>query len=297
VQIALEIGFDSCMDSRQTNNTQTKPVVKPFIRWAGGKSWFLAEIDRFLPREFRDYYEPFLGGAAVFFHLKQIGRLNGNAVLSDTNKELVDCYAQVRDNVEHVIAHLRSYRNTRDFYYEMRGFTPSSECEKAARFIYLNRTSFNGIYRVNLNGVYNVPYGFKQYRALFDYKNLREASRLLKGTTISHCDFQHALQHLAEGDLVFLDPPYTVAHANNSFIKYNQKIFAWHDQERLAVAVKTAAHKGAYYILTNAIHPSIEALFGTCGTRMGLRRYSLIGGNKAKRELKGEYVFYNANRN
>ena len=285
------------MDSTMKNNRPNKAVVKPFLRWAGGKSWFLSEIDQFLPEKFHNYYEPFLGGAAVFFHLKQNGRLKDSAVLSDTNKELIDCYIQVRDSVEDVIACLRSYRNSRDFYYEMRGFTPPSESEKAARFIYLNRTSFNGIYRVNLNGVYNVPYGFKEYRALFDYDNLREASGLLRATTILHRDFQQSLEQVAEGDLVFLDPPYTVAHDNNGFLKYNQKIFAWHDQKRLGIAVRTVVQKGAYYILTNAVHPSIEALFGTCGTRMELKRYSLIGGKKAKRELKGEYVFYNANRN
>lgn len=270
-------------------------IVKPFLRWAGGKTWLLNRIDRFLPTEFGDYYEPFLGGAAVFFYLKQMGRLRGRAILSDANEELVACYIQVRDKVEDVISCLRSYRNTKDFYYDMRALTPSSEPERAARFIYLNRMSFNGIYRVNLHGVYNVPYGFKEYRELFDYDNLREASRLLSGALIMHRDFQKSLKEAGVGDLVFLDPPYTVAHGNNGFVKYNDQLFAWHDQERLAATIGRIANRGAHYILTNAADASIEKLFGKIGTRVELRRYSVIGGKKAKRELKSEYVFYNAN--
>jgi DNA adenine methylase len=292
VQIELGMGSGGCL---ARNKGHSRLIVKPFLRWAGGKTWFLGEIDRFLPTAFGDYYEPFLGGAAVFFYLKQSGRLTGLAVLSDANEELVDCYIQVRDNVEDVITHLRSYRNTRDFYYDMRALAPSSETERAARFIYLNRTSFNGIYRVNLNGVYNVPYGFKEYAELFDCENLREASRLMNGTPILYKDFQEPLSQVGAEDLVFLDPPYTVAHDNNGFIKYNQKLFAWRDQERLAATIGTIADKGAYYVLTNAAHPSVEDLFGRFGTRVELRRYSVIGGKKAKRELKGEYVFCNAN--
>ena len=270
-------------------------VVKPFLRCAGGKTWFLNEIDRFLPTRFADYYEPFLGGAAVFFYLKQNGRLKGRAVLSDFNRELVDCYAQVRDNVEGVIAHLQSYQNTKDFYYEMRALAPSTEAERAARFIYLNRTSFNGIYRVNLNGVYNVPYGFKEYAELFDLENLREASELLSGAQILHGDFREPLKKVRSGDFVFLDPPYTVAHDNNGFIKYNQKLFAWQDQKRLATGIKSIVDKGAHYILTNAAHSTVEDLFSSYGTKVELKRYSIIGGKKAKRELKGEYVFFNSN--
>ncbi|MGC9963918.1 MAG: Dam family site-specific DNA-(adenine-N6)-methyltransferase [Syntrophobacteraceae bacterium] len=270
-------------------------VVKPFIRWAGGKTWLLKQLDQFMPNSFNNYYEPFLGGAAVFFHLKQNNRLNRQAVLSDLNEELIDCFVQIRDNVESVIKHLQMYCNDKAFYYHIRDLIPSSVEEKAARFIYLNRTSFNGIYRVNLNGVYNVPYGFKTYRVLFDYDNLRNVSVLLQDVHIIHQDFQTCLKSVKAGDLVFIDPPYTVAHDNNGFVKYNQKIFAWWDQHRLVEAISGLIAQKAHFILTNAAHPSINELFRTCGTKTELRRFSLIGGKKAKREIKSEYVFSNSN--
>ncbi len=296
MQVEFEMGSGGSLAIPPTSEGPGGAVVKPFLRWAGGKSWLLREIDRFLPAEFQDYYEPFLGGAAVFLYLKQTGKIRGRVVLSDINEELVDCYTQVRDNVEDVIAHLRSCRNTRDFYYEMRARVPKTESERAARFIYLNRTSFNGVFRVNLNGVYNVPYGFKEYQELFDYENLREVARLLTGFPILCKDFQQSVDGVGAGDLVFLDPPYTVAHDNNGFIKYNQKLFAWHDQERLATAIRGIAEKGAHYVLTNAADASVERLFGKTGRAIELKRYSLIGGKKAKREIKGEYVFFNADR-
>ncbi|MDM7913029.1 MAG: DNA adenine methylase [Methanotrichaceae archaeon] len=277
----------------KTGNARASSV-KPFLRWAGGKTWLLSHIDRFLPRHFEAYHEPFLGGAAVFFYLKQSGHINGTAFLSDINSELVDCYQQVRDNVEEVIDHLRTYHNNKDFYYQMRALVPGSNAEQAARFIYLNRTSFNGVYRVNLRGVYNVPYGFKAYKELFDYENLREASKLLRGVSIVQRDFEKALHAVRSEDLVFCDPPYTVAHPNNGFVKYNQHLFAWSDQERLAEALKSAAERGARYVLTNAADARVQELFGKIGALAELKRHSVIGGKKAKRELRSELVFFNS---
>jgi DNA adenine methylase len=278
----------------QNVQQETKRVI-PFLRWAGGKTWLLKKFDQFLPHDFENYYEPFLGSGAVFFHLKQLGLLNGEVVLSDLNKDLVDCFVQIRDNVDAVIDHLSTYRNEREFYYQMRQISSSAEEEKAARFIYLNRTSFNGVYRVNLNGVYNVPYGFKKYKVLFDFENLREASILLKGVEIVHRDFQYCAKLVRGKDLIFLDPPYTVAHENNGFVKYNQKIFSWQDQKRLAKTVRAIVSEGAYFVLTNAAHPSIDALFAPSGAKTELKRFSVIGGKKAKREIKSEYVFSNSN--
>jgi DNA adenine methylase len=268
-------------------------LVKPFLRWAGGKTWFLKVIKDFLPEKINDYYEPFLGGGSVFFFLKQTELIAGKSFLSDSNKELIECYIRVRDDVEGVIEYLQKYKNDETFYYHMRNLVPKSNSEKAAQFIYLNRTSFNGLYRVNLNGIYNVPYGFKSYKTLFDFDNLRKVSILLADTEITHDDFQNSIDEVKSKDFIFLDPPYTVAHANNGFIKYNQRIFAWSDQERLAASIRNVISKGANYVLTNAAHPSIETLFGLYGARTELSRYSVIGGKKASRGLKNEYVFYN----
>jgi DNA adenine methylase len=272
-------------------------AIKPFLRWAGGKTWLLKRVNQFIPEKIHNYYEPFLGGGAIFFCLKQLGKLKNKSILADTNKDLIDCFLQVRDNVEQVIEHLKNYKNEKYFYYLMRDLTPNSDSEKAAKFIYLNRTSFNGIYRVNLNGKYNVPYGFKTYNTLFDFDNLRGASDCLANAEIVHNDFQPCLDDIGKDDLAFLDPPYTVAHGNNGFIKYNQKIFAWEDQIRLADTITTINKKGAYYVLTNASHPTIEDLFGALGTKVEFNRYSVIGGRKAKRELTNEYVFTNVRQN
>jgi DNA adenine methylase len=274
-------------------NDKSSKVIKPFLRWAGGKTWLLPRLDQFIPDKFSNYYEPFLGGGAVFFYLKQLGKLKNRIVLSDTNRELIDCYIQVRDNVTEIIEQLKYYKNEKDFYYFMRNSNSQSGSKKAAKFIYLNRTSFNGIYRVNLKGKYNVPYGFKTYSTLFDFDNLRGASNCLPDAEIVHNDFQTCLNGIEKGDLAFLDPPYTVAHGNNGFIKYNQKIFAWEDQIRLAEIIKMIDKKGVHYVLTNVSHPTIEDLFGSLGTKVEFNRYSVIGGKKAKRELTNEYVFVN----
>lgn len=287
--------FDLKSEKGEQKISEKQQIVKPFLRWAGGKTWFLKKIEQFLPCRFGNYFEPFLGGAAVFFHLKQHGKLKNNGVLSDLNQELIDCFLQIRDNVEDVIQHLKTYQNEKEFYYQTREFIPSSADEKAAKFIYLNRTSFNGIYRVNLRGVYNVPYGFKTYKVLFNYDNMRRTSALLQGTHIISQDFQNCIEYVEKGDLVFLDPPYTVAHENNGFVKYNQKIFAWGDQNRLSDVIRKIVNRGAYFILTNAAHPSIDELFCTYGTKVELRRFSVIGGKKAKREIKSEYIFSNSN--
>lgn len=267
--------------------------IEPFLRWVGGKTWFLKHLSGFLPPIFGDYYEPFLGSGAVYFRLRKLGLLRGRAILSDANKELIDCFVQVRDNVEEVIQLLSEYPNERSFYYDMRSIAPSPGAGQAARFIYLNRTSFNGVFRVNLAGVYNVPFGNKKYRVLFDYQNLRNASILLQGTEIVNGDFAMSTQGARDTDLVFLDPPYTVSHGGNGFVKYNQKIFAWEDQRRLADTALLLNERGAYFILTNAAHPSIHTLFGDRGFCRELTRFSVVGGKRARRGCVSEYVFFN----
>jgi DNA adenine methylase len=281
----------SVTDNIIGKDTIIENSVDPFLRWAGGKNWLLKHIENYLPDSIYSYYEPFLGGASVFFYLKQTRTIPGEVVLSDTNRELINCYVQVRDNVDGVIEYLKTYKNEKDFYYRIRELVPKTDIESAAKFIYLNRTSFNGIYRVNLKGIYNVPYGFKEYKILFDYKNLRKASELLLGTRIISRDFGEITRDVSYGDFIFLDPPYTVAHGNNGFIKYNQKIFAWHDQERLADIIQMIINKGAYFVLTNAAHSSIDALFSSKGVKTELSRFSVIGGKNAKRKMQKEYVF------
>ena len=131
--------------------------IKPFLRWAGGKTWFIDHLEALLDgQHFANYYEPFLGGGSIFFSLSVT---DAAATLSDANTELIDTYISIRDNVEEVIQYFATYENTSDFYYKLREKEPTDPFERAARFIYLNHTSYNGLYRVNRKGKYNVPFG------------------------------------------------------------------------------------------------------------------------------------------
>ena len=149
--------------------------IKPFLRWAGGKSWFIDHLADLLDgHEFTNYYEPFLGGGSIFFSINVTGAV---ATLSDANKELIDTYIAVRDDVESVIKHFATYENTSDFYYKLRAKEPTDPAEKAARFIYLNHTSYNGLYRVNRQGKYNVPFGNRKSDTI-DIEEIRKARNI-----------------------------------------------------------------------------------------------------------------------
>lgn len=265
-----------------------KKPGKPFLKWAGGKNWFIKHLGAVVgDLDFDTYYEPFLGGGSVFFHLAP-----ENAKLSDTNKELIDAYEGLRDDVEGVIGLLESWPVSEENYYRIRSASYDDKTSLAARFIYLNRTSFNGIYRVNRKGVYNVPYGHNDgYK--FDYDRLRASSGALQNAMISVSDYESALKGIEQRSLVFLDPPYTVAHNNNGFIEYNKKLFSLDDQHRLRKCINSINEVGAYFILTNAAHQTIKEIFDGCGTRLELPRYSTLGGKHARRQSISEFVFTN----
>ena len=275
-------------------SVEDKTIARPFLRWAGGKRWFLKHIYSFLPENINNYHEPFLGGGSVYWNLKQAQRIQNIAYLSDINSELINAYVQLRDNYNQVIDLLKTYVNTEQFYYKLRALIPNDDIFKAARFIYLNATSYNGIYRVNRNGIYNVPYGHRNKYNLFDFKNFDKCAELLDATVVLNvCDFDVIRENLRENDLVFLDPPYTVAHENNGFIQYNQHLFSWEDQVRLAELLQFVNEQGAYFILTNAAHESIDVLFNGIGERYVLNRHSTIGGRGANRTAVNEYIFTN----
>lgn len=267
--------------------------AKPFLRWAGGKSWLLKELKSYLPTDFNNYHEPFVGGGAVFIYLKSIGMIKNNTLLSDQNKDLINVYAAIKEDPNSLIDFLKKYKNNKDYYYYIRDKKFQNNIERAAQFIYLNRTSFNGIYRVNLKGKYNVPYGFKKYKQLFDFENIKNIGKLLSNVDLKNGDFEDYFDRIEKNDLVFLDPPYTVAHENNGFIKYNQKIFAWEDQERLERYIHGIKEKQAYFILTNAAHININNLFQNSGKKYEVKRFSVIGGKGAKRQKISEYIFTN----
>lgn len=264
--------------------------IQPILRWAGGKRWLVPEVLRLIggPTVAR-YHEPFLGGGAIFFAL----RVSEQAYLSDLNTDLIEVYREVRDRPAEVAELLGSYSNTADDYYETRAVIPGSAVERAARFIFLNHTSYNGIHRVNLRGEYNVPYGNRNHVNMPDDVWLRKASTRLAGTELNSGDFERALGDVQPGDLVFLDPPYTVAHNNNGFVKYNQHLFSFEDQIKLAEQIKRIDGLGAKFILTNAAHASIDELFSALGTKLTVSRRNAIGGLQAARGRAEESVFTN----
>mgnify|MGYP002545047498 FL=1 len=264
---------------------------KPFLRWAGGKSWLIKYLDSIVrDYKFNCYHEPFLGGGSIFFYFAS--KMN-TAYLSDFNNELIDTYSAIKNDPDGVILHLEKYVNTAEEYYRIRALRPETLIEAAARFIYLNQTSFNGIYRVNTKGEYNVPYG-NRTKDFIEADKLRAASKMLQSAILQAEDFDCVRINVAPGDLVFLDPPYTVSHNHNGFIKYNQKLFSLEDQYRLKALIDFIKKKGAYYILTNAAHATIYEIFYEKDDRcLELSRASLIGGENAKRGKIQEYIFTN----
>lgn len=268
----------------------TRPkCTSPFLRWAGGKTWltgFVLNLTENL--DFNHYYEPFVGGGAIFFALHP-----REATISDSNEELIHTYITLREQTEDVIMTLKTFENTRDCYYKTRAtIHPDDDVYMCARFIYLNRTSYNGLYRVNYAGMYNVPYGNRKIDFVKE-DHIREVSKMLQDVDIRSGDFALYQNEIREGDLVFLDPPYTVSHNQNAFIKYNQTLFRIEDQRRLRELIDSIKAEGAYYILTNAAHETIQDIFDCGDRRYVLSRHSTIGGNNAQRGHVDEYVFTN----
>lgn len=268
------------------------PNIEPFIRWAGGKTWFIENFKKITSNiVVRNYYEPFVGGGAVFFSLDDHNYKH--AYLTDINPDLINTYVQIRDNPQPLIDFFLQFNNTEDEYYEVRRAEYQNPVEKAAQFIFLNQTSYNGLYRVNKQGLYNVPYGFRE-NWNYNVERILQTSQKLQKVKLKCCDFTEYKYRIKQGDLVFLDPPYTVSHNNNGFIEYNQNLFSLEDQHRLKKYIEFIKNRGAYYILTNAAHEAIQDIFLSDDDRLiSLDRNSLIGGKKSKRGTIKEFIFTN----
>jgi len=241
-----------------------------------------------LPEYSGAYIEPFVGGGAAFFHAAP-----ENAILSDANNRLIELYQTVRNQhaklEEHLLGHARQH--CKEYYYQIRGATPATKVERAAQFLYLNRTCWNGLYRENKKGIFNVPIGTKT-AVLLDSDDFKEWSKMLKKAEILCCDFEKTIDRATEGDLLFIDPPYTVKHNLNGFVKYNQNIFAWEDQVRLRDAAIKAHNRGARIIITNANHESIRDLYSGFGQSKELLRKSVISGKSFGRSDTTELMIF-----
>lgn len=267
--------------------------MKPFLRWAGGKNWLIKELDNLLPPKIENYFEPFLGGGSVFLFLKSKGLVSKKLYLSDSNRDLINAYKVVKNNLPCLILAINEFSNTEQSYYSIRDKHFDNDVQNAAKFIYLNRTSFNGIYRVNKKGIYNVPYGRRKLREIIEEDVLFEISNNLKGCYFSVGDFKKIRNKVMENDFIFFDPPYTLAHENNGFIHYNQSLFSWKNQVQLAKLTSEITRRNAHFLLTNAAHSSIYNLYSKCGNINTLSRPSTIGGKGAKRTNYNEIALKN----
>lgn len=274
----------------QSAGKQESTTLVPFLKWPGGKRWFVSSYADNLPGTYGTYIEPFLGAGSVYFHLQPT-----RALLGDANVDLINAYQAIRDNWSKLLNSLK-YRQRRHredpdaYFYWLRNHVPADAVERASRLIYLNRTCFNGIYRVNRQGQFNVPRGDKE-KVVIDTDDFAAMSRLLEGAELRACDFEPLVDRATEGDLVFCDPPYTVRHNYNGFRKYNEVLFSWSDQERLAAALQRAAYRGAKVVCTNANHASIRALYRDPTFELQVvSRYSRISADNASRRYFEELI-------
>ena len=240
-----------------------KNDVSPFVKWVGGKRQLLPELLRRVPdlRGAR-YHEPFVGGGALFFALSTRGSL-GAVRLTDVNVELVNAYQVVRDRVEPLIEALRQHRNDEERYYQVRSQDPHtmSPVERAARLIYLNKTCFNGLYRENRRGQFNVPFGRYTSPNICAEDNLRAASTALQRVVVEATSFEDTTREAAPGDFVYFDPPYVPVSATSSFVSYSAGGFDERAQERLALTAATLADHGVNVMVSNSVAPLVRKLY------------------------------------
>lgn len=229
---------------------------EPILKWPGGKRWLVPKLQGLLAAELENYYyEPFLGGAAMYLALSPT-----NAVLSDKNEQLIEFYRTCVENAEEVVSRARRFSNDEDVYYRVRSSKPNSSIGRAARFLYLNKTCWGGIFRLNQQGVFNVPFG-NSGRKICKKSSVVNSSKRLQGATFWCCDFEESFSDAGKGDVIFADPPYTSRGQFNGFVRYNEKLFSWRDQVRLSESAKSARQRGTFVAVCGSYHRDILGLY------------------------------------
>ena len=258
-----ELGSISISTRHLSPQLSIKP--EPFLKWAGGKGQLLRQYEIFFPDKFNNYLEPFVGGGAVFFHLYNTGRipLDKKIILIDSNEELINCYKVIKTDVERLIKILGSgkYKNEKDTFYKIRQDVPKDPFEKAARTIYLNRTCFNGLYRVNSKGKFNVPFGRYKNPLICNTVNLKAVSFALRSVEILCADFAICLELAKKGDFVYLDPPYQPLNKTSNFTSYTKDSFDEDEQCRLYDVFRKLDRKGCKVMLSNSDTAFIKKLY------------------------------------
>lgn len=254
---------------RFVEQTAAEVSPKPFLKWAGGKSQLLEQFAPLFPTRFERYCEPFAGSAAAYWHLftlREKSRIDFcEARLTDSNRELINCYTVVRNDIEQLIEQLTTYKkqHNRTQYYKVRGLDTNrlAPVERAARFIYLNKTCYNGLYRVNRSGQFNVPMGSYKNPGIFDEDALMKASQALQGVDIQVADFREALSWAREGDFIYFDPPYAPVSKTSSFTGYTEAPFGDREQKELANTFRQLSQRGCKLMLSNSWVHSTLALY------------------------------------
>lgn len=251
----------------KSQDKYTSRNAKPFLKWAGGKQQLLAQYEAYFPSTFNRYLEPFIGGGAVFFHLWNTDRLPEQVFLFDNNQELINTYKIVRDNVDELIKILAIHKKTHDqeYYYEIRNLDRQnvalSDVERAARTIYLNKSCYNGLYRVNRKGQFNVPMGSYKNPAILQEEILKAANAALQHASLEVRDFQTVVDFAQSGDFFYFDPPYHPLSKTASFTGYTAGSFGDKDQRNLAAVFTRLSEKGCLCMLSNSHTPLILQLY------------------------------------
>lgn len=274
--------------SRRGEHWSARTPVQPFLKWPGGKRWLVPRLlELTADIEFERYFEPFAGGAALFFALRP-----HCAVLSDINGDLINTYRQVKYHASAIVQRLMKLAVDEATYYSIRAEEPRGRLDRAVRFLYLNRTAFGGIYRLNRQGRFNVPFGGgeRSPSVLWTRDLLRPAARTLRGSELIVGDFEMVLQAVGRGDLVYCDPTYTVSHSDNGFIRYNESNFRWEDQKRLVGVCRELRSRGATVLVSNAFHPTVRSIFDS-GEIYAFSRPSTVCPQSDSRRTVQEHVF------
>ncbi|MDE2787041.1 MAG: Dam family site-specific DNA-(adenine-N6)-methyltransferase [Chloroflexota bacterium] len=259
--------------------------MKPLLRWAGGKQWISERLCRMVPDDIGTYYEPFAGGGSLFFRL-----LPDRAILSDLNVQLMEAYRVMRDYPNRLAAVLGRWPNNEATYYRVRNANYSDRINRAAQLIYLNRTCWNGLYRVNRSGKFNVPFG-RNGRRVFDNGHLLNVSKSLQNVKLCCGDFATVVGTASAGDFVYLDPPYSTHRKRNGFIQYNEKIFSWNDQRRLGDIAVRLADRGCHVVITNVGYkPILEFYPGF--SHKEISRSSVLAADPSFRQPTTELLIY-----
>jgi DNA adenine methylase len=242
-------------------------IPKPFVKWAGGKRQLIPILNENLPKTFGTYYEPFLGGGALLFHI--LAERNAQKCnISDLNSDLVLTYTAIRNRIDELISSLKNHernyqKDSKTYYYAVRESNPRSEIEKTSRLLFLNRTCFNGLYRVNSKGKFNVPIGSYTNPNIVNEENLRSVSAILQSSKVAiKCrDFESVLRDVKKGDLVYFDPPYQPISETANFTSYTNKRFTYEDLNRLAELCMKLDSKGCKVLLSNSDSKEVAEIF------------------------------------